>query len=620
MPSGPLRHGIPMHSSFFDLLFGIMFGVFGLVGLPMPVSVPPLPDQPALLHVVPADALGFVCWNGSAAADPKSTNLTERLAAEPEVRAMVAQLRSAFVTMVQGEGQELPATMVKVAMHALERPGCVFVRRFGPKPQIEAGVVVHFGEQKQGAVELLTALVARASEHLGNAGAPHPDQEIDGVTFHSFGTPADRAFVGWAEVDGWITLAIGNEMPGKIVAGLRGKDQGIEANADYTTLAKQCAVARPSTKSFIDLARLRTTFVDLGLAAESLDPIIAALGLTGAKGLVAQTGLEGTGFVQRLRLHAPAKNGLLGALTGQPLSQDELLHVPLDAQLALAVRLDGKKIEQALLALAQAITGQDVAADYERDFVGEFPQQLGGAQWREDLLDHVGEQLTVWNAPSQGGMVFTGLTGLLQLRDGARFAAGFTKVMDVVRTHMPDKATLRASGKRLQRGMETMESFVHAGTTVHWLNDIDDHVFAPAWAVIGDHLVASLLPQPLRAFLDAQPANPDRSLAKLPEIARRGAATAMFYWNAKDVIATGYPVLLAALRMNDLEWQRDGFDFDAADLPQPAALLPHLGRELLLWTPVDGGWQLQRSGTIPAFDPLTLGVVGGLVALLDEVL
>ncbi len=597
----------------------IVLGFAGLFGVPMPMAVPPLPDQPTLLHVVPADALAFFAWNGTGTADPKSDNRTERLAAEPEVRAMVAQLRAALIGMVAREGERMAADTMTVLTDALQRPGCVFVRRFGPKPILDAGLVVHFGDGKQAAVALLEAASQRLHELSRGAGDLHADMVVDGVTFHSFGTPADKLFVGWAEVDGWVALALGAETPAGIVAGLRGKSRGIADHADYQALEGGCAVARPCTKSFVDLGKLRTTFENFGADGQQTAAVFAALGLTGAKAIVAQSGLEGQGFVQRVTMHAPAKEGLLGALLPQPLLVDELVQVPIDAQLTLAARLDGKKVEQALLQLMAAMTGEDVAADYERSFVGEFPQQLGGARWREDLLDQIGDQLTVWNSPGQGGAGFTGLTGIVPLRDANAFAAGFAKVMGVLQQQMPSKADVAARGDRLRRGMETLESFQVGDAIAHWLNDLDDNSFAPTWSVAHGHLIGSLLPQPVRAFLGDQPANPDQSLAKLPEIARRGAASLLWQWNAKDVVAVGYPMLIAALRTIDVEWQREGFDFDAADLPRPSVLLPHLGREVTTVTAVENGWRMQRTGTIPSFDPLAFALGVGLAAMIDEV-
>jgi hypothetical protein len=612
-----------MHMSILDSFFALLLAVGGLFGLPMPIAVPPLPDEPALTRIVPKDAMAFFGWNGTAAADPKSPNQTEQLAAEPEIRAMVLQLRTALAGVAKGEGNDLAAGIFETVLASLERPGCVFVRRFGPRPILEAGIVVRLGDAAPTATRLLGKVGDAFRERQGDRqGAPplHPDVTADGVVFHAMGSDKEHAFVGWAELDGWVALAIGTEMPAQIVAGLRGKDVGIEANADYAKLAPTCAVARPSTKAFVDLPKLVATLQAEAVEGVNFQPVLDALGLRGATAVVSQTGLDGQGFVQRLRLAAPAGDGLLGAFGGAPLDQGELTHIPLDAQIALSTRFDARKLEAALLAIASSVSGQDVAAEYERDFVGEFPQHVGELRWREDLLDHVGNQVTVWNSPTQAGLVGSGLTLALPLRNGGAFAESLATVMGIARKEMPSKEARRLRGAQPRRNSEYLESFVHKGATVHWIDILDDDVFvAPSWTIVGDHAFGSLLPQALRATLDALPTNPDQSLAKLPLLNKRGAATAMFCWNAKELVALGYPLLVPALKSMSYEWQPDGFDFDVADLPQPRALVPHLGRELLLWEPVAGGYSLSRSGTLPVFDPLTLGLIGGLVALVDEV-
>lgn len=611
-----------MHMSLLDSFLALFIAIGGLIGLPMPIAVPPLPDEPALTRVVPKDALAFLAWNGTAAADPKSSNQTERLAAEPEVRAMVLQLRTALTAVALHDGNDLASGLFETVSASLERPGCVFVRRFGPRPILEAGIVVRLGDAAPAATRLLQKLADALRQKTSRSNVPlHTDITVDGVVFHAMGSDQEHAFLGWAELDGWVALAIGNEMPAQIVAGLRGKDVGIEANEDYAKLAPACAVARPSTKAFVDLPKLVATLQAAAAEGVNFEPVLHALGLRGATAVVSQTGLEGQGFVQRLRLAAPAKDGLLGAFVGAPLDQGELTHIPLDAQFALAMRFDARKVEAALLALAGAATGQDVAAEYERDFVGEFPQHVDGLRWREDLLDHVGDQLTAWSSPGQGGLLGSTLTLALPLRDSGAFAESLATVMRIAGKELPSKEARRQRGTQPRRNAEYLESFVHKGATVHWIDILDDDVFvAPSWTVVGDHAFASLLPQAIRATLDALPPNPDQSLAKLPTVNKRGGATAMFCWNAKDIVALGYPLLMPTLKAISYEWQREGFDFDVADLPQASALMPHLGRELVLWEPVPGGGSLVRQGTLPMFDPLAVGLLGGLTALLDAVL
>jgi hypothetical protein len=230
------------------------------------------------------------------------------------------------------------------------------------------------------------------------------------------------------------------------------------------------------------------------------------------------------------------------------------------------------------------------------------------------MLQKADGQLTAWNAPSQGGFGFTAATARLGLRDGAAFAALFQRFMARMGEQLRSKAAVRAAGERLRRRDGYLESFRHGEHTVHWLDVLDDDLpFPLSWSAGTGALTLSLTPQSLRATLDACDApNPDHSLARLPGVNRRGSATVLVQFDAAALVTHGYPLLPMLVQAGGSEWQRDGFDFDAADVPRLAALQPHLGRELLLFGPAAGGFAFRRSGTLPVVDPLTVALASAL--------
>ena len=60
----------------------------------VPLGVPPLPEDPVLAKVAPEECLLYFSSAGMAKPDPKSTNQTEKLFAEPEIRKAVAELEN----------------------------------------------------------------------------------------------------------------------------------------------------------------------------------------------------------------------------------------------------------------------------------------------------------------------------------------------------------------------------------------------------------------------------------------------------------------------------------------------------------------------------------------------
>src|SRR5262245_33173563 len=80
---------------FFQHVFLVLASLAGLIGTPLPVPLPPLPEDPALVRAAPADCNLFVEWFGSGAPVAGTGNRSERLAAEPEVRQLVERLLAA---------------------------------------------------------------------------------------------------------------------------------------------------------------------------------------------------------------------------------------------------------------------------------------------------------------------------------------------------------------------------------------------------------------------------------------------------------------------------------------------------------------------------------------------
>jgi len=77
----------------------------GLLGMPMPLPLPPQPEDAALMRVAPRDSALFVQWFGRGEPAPNTTNRTERLAQEPEVRAMIARLIASSLGALKHEAR-----------------------------------------------------------------------------------------------------------------------------------------------------------------------------------------------------------------------------------------------------------------------------------------------------------------------------------------------------------------------------------------------------------------------------------------------------------------------------------------------------------------------------------
>ena len=233
--------------------------LFGLLAVPSPLGVPPMPEDPALLRAAPADSLVYLQWFGSAAPSAQSNNATERLAAEPEIRTLVHRLRDAVrdALLYEARGDAVATEALEMAEVAIQRPGCLFVTNLD-NAEFRGGLVLSMGEHAEKAGRLMRKIEGMLVQQLPpSAELELPDPgSIEGVKFRALPLPPGGPAVAWAVADGYLVLTVGADTPAKVVRGLRG-GSGLGENATFVGLHGKVRVARPSFRTFIDLARIR---------------------------------------------------------------------------------------------------------------------------------------------------------------------------------------------------------------------------------------------------------------------------------------------------------------------------------------------------------------------------
>ena len=111
-------------------LFCLVFGSFSASAWAFPFGLPPVADDTLLSKVAPEECLFFLTWNGSAAADPKSTNATERFFAEPEVKLLLNEIHSRFrnaTVAAEGVTPISPQATYDLASAIIHRPTAIFL-------------------------------------------------------------------------------------------------------------------------------------------------------------------------------------------------------------------------------------------------------------------------------------------------------------------------------------------------------------------------------------------------------------------------------------------------------------------------------------------------------------
>lgn len=577
------------------LSFLFMIAV-GLAGVPLPVGVPPLPEDPALMRTAPKDALAYVQWAGTAQADPKSANLTERLAAEPAVRALFDRLvratRAAFRQELRGRAFAQADRALRLGLEIVQRPGCLFLSELDPQRSfVRGGVVVQLGPR---AKPILDGLRSLTKAFLGSG-----PEKLDDAAAEALPLPPGAPPVTFRVVGQHLVVGLGPGTTERMVARLRGEGAGLGAHPAVARLAGAAHVERPSFRMFVDTAALLEL---LGPMPRPAAAGFAALGVRDVSALFSESGLEGDGFVSRVMLASKERRGVLALCAGRPLEATDLAVVPADASFALAARVSPAKAWTTLLQVVGGFSPRG-REEMEREVV-EGMERRTGVRLVEDLLAHCGDALAIWNSPRQGGLLFPGIVAALALKDAARFRAGFVKLMASAQEEM---APRRSTSGRLRRGVYLQERQI-AGQTVWWLNSVGDDVpLAPAWCVTETHVMFSLFPQALTAAI-RRGAETSDSLAAIPRLLS-AEARAVSFVNARRVFDVAYPMLQMLAQLACAELQREGFAIDVTALPEPGAIGPHLRNEIVRLEHHEAGLRLVREGTLPFADSLLGGML-----------
>lgn len=598
---------------FFRHITLVFVSYLGLLGIPMPLPLPPQPEDPAMLRVAPADSVLFVQWFGQGESNPNSKNRCEQLAQEPEVRAMITRLiascRAALVHESRGsEDFAAVLALLDSAVTMFAHPGCLFVQDLQP---FAGGFVVRNGEQAAATAKAFAAALVAGSRGR----AQLEKKTIGDVTFETVALPQDLKFLAWGVVDNCFVLSVGEAATEQIVAGLQNTDQGLAGNPGVRRLMPGCKVERPVLRTYASIEKILRQ-------APYADKFWRPLGLSATKAALAESGLEGDGFVSRVQLAIPQPlegtgEGLLGQLRGKPLSQDDLALIPGDATTAIAMRSIEGGLERAGLLAATSMAGQDPSPLWER-FLAEGIRAMG-LDIRKDLLSHLDDCVVTWNSPGQGGLGFTGAVASLPLRDAQAFGENLTMMWHRLAEIAPSKEKARAKKERLRPYGGYLGSFEHGGSKVWWMDHVDrDLPFGISWTSTDQHGLFSMQPQQIRTAIDNSTLpNFDTALVRKPLIARRGDAHAMLYVDLQGLLRQGYGALLVMFQMESHQWQNDGFDFELADVPRLESLARHLGPELTVLEAVPNGWRITRRGSLPVLDPLLVTVATACLLMLD---
>lgn len=579
--------------SFFSM-FGALLISGGLSGLPL--GIPPAEPDAGMSRVAPEECLFYLSWSGMADASADSGNHTERLLAEPEVQRFIKQISdrlNAALKQGAGQGQQAkrvaeitPRLLRRVAVNAT----AVFAGKFGQGPSgptVPVGIVVNVGDEAAAFENDLLAILEILTEQ------PIPDA-VNGV--RTLVTPLGVPEIQWTVQNGYFILGVSEGT----VAQIQERMSGSDVPTWLTEIHERLPVDRVSSVTFINtkeiLAVAQPFLAPLLLSRgpESANPF-DALGLTNLESVVNVTGLNETNTVSRTWLHVDGKpTGLLAMLDADPINATDLATIPADSTIAFSVKLDPAKTIDRLIALADLIEPGS-SREVRREFQGVDAEI--GFSFEEDLLGSLGDSWSVFQSPSEGGTLFTGWTAVVEARNVAQLKT----VSETIATRVNQFEEMqRARGNRLRTvGIRSMEVGCN---TVHFVNSIGEDIpVAPAWCVTDKHLVISLFPQGVAAFLNRKPGT--KTLASLPHVQRALQADrppiSLCYVDSATVCRAAYPLALMGANMLFSELQREGVDLNISVMPDGETIARHLQPAITTVTNSDDGVEMIATRTLP---------------------
>jgi hypothetical protein len=569
-----------------------------LGGPGFPVGVPPLPEDPLMAKVAPEECMVYFSWAGMAPADAASKNSTERLLAEQEVQTFARLVEKAIASAVLRLSHEiaLPGAAAsegpKLIKAILTRPTAGFIGgiTIGPRgPQIDGGLIVGTGEETEALMKSVAALEDLAGDSLKSV-------EIGGTMWKQPPLPPDAPKVLWGFKGRYFIVGIGEKSIENILKRARG-----QAPKWLVDVKKELAVDRHCSLMYVDLRRI-VTLASTTIPDPSVKTVFTALGLDKVTNLASVTGLDATGCVTRTRLGIEGEStGLFALVEGKPLTAADLAVIPRNSSLAAAARVDFEKMYRGFRELVGKVEPRaQESFDHE---VKQFEAEVG-VNLSDDVFKAVGDTWRVYNSPSDGGLLFTGLTAVATIRDRARLINASQKF-----EHLAQEEAKRVAGlDGPPRGNRyvTIKHFEFAKQTIYFFNFVGpESPVSPAWCVTDKELIVSLFPSHIKSYLTrgATPGTSAGSLADVPEVkaalAEGNGPTMIGYYDAKEIFKTAYPLLQFAAQFATSAMQREGIDVDISMLPSAAAIGRHLRPGVSTMRRTEHGLELVTRQTLP---------------------
>ncbi len=581
----------------------------------MALGVPPGDRDLKLSAIAPADPIAYVTWASMAKPDANGDNPTEKLLAEPQVQVMVQGVVKEILAAIErsGGGNPPDKLMAKelppLILDALTSPTAIYLGTL----EIGDG-----GASGEGAIisRLGRDRMASAKQSMDNfeaiwlkemRGQPTVDLKIGSATLHIVPTPQGVPQVAWGVVaDEYMVVTVGPNEAQRIVPILEGtaKPAGAVGPKWLADLRGAAHIEREGSIAYVNAARILVMAKSLG--GPEAARVLSAIGVDNLQTYGTVAGLDANGFVSKAFVNFDGRPvGVFGLLGDKPLTVEDLKRIPADSTLAIAGHFDSRAIFNEI---RERLGKIDVNSQQDFDLGIKRFEDAVGFSVEKDVLASLGDLVTIHNSPAQGGLVITGATAVVDVKDRARLSAANEKLVAAIEKEAQDRDARDAANEWHRRRGIYVKEIEYAGQKIYFLNAIgEDWVAAPAWCLTEDKLIVSLYPQMIKSMLDAKGRGEAKAGEGFADTSRvkqlfDGGRAPVFAGclNMQALFQTGYPLLHGAATAACGEMQRDGMNIDVSMLPSMNAIVPHLGMDTTAVYRTPTGLMAENHSVIPS--------------------
>lgn len=558
--------------------------------------------DPQLIKSAPPHAYYYQEWTSSGPGQAGAPGI-KGLVADPEIQGFCAAIRKSLSStdsnheswpegLVPGTTwqRDLPELLTLASQHA----GAAYLahtsddRDETPLSGLEAAVILNLGDD---ADEFLTVLNRLLQFSPGKKPLGKPDRQtilmpMKSLLLHQIG--------------GRVIVTTGPAALDRLLARWEQADAGLRQLPEFVQAWQGRQVTELGGLTWINAAALWGDLQQkFGLPGSIAHNVAHSLGLSSVQSVLTVSGLDQQNQVCRTNIALSGeRGGLLRLFSSRALASADFASVPADADFVLATNLNLETVREVIRdivakTLPEAVNGVN---EFQKQLEQELQLSL------DDIVAGFGDVWTIHDAPSNGGVLLTGMVAGVPVRDKDRAQQVVSRLKDLLIESLPHDVGMY--GARL-------EEFEFQGTTIYSLlpppsgfGDGSEPPLSWAFCLTDSHLWLALHPQALKAQLRFLAAKEPRfdAASKLKLQDSSAEQLTAIYIDTPGVGRAVYPLIPFALQTS-FHGMRE---LPLAALPSARAVLPYLQESTILVGRNDKGIMIESTNALPVMIALSI--------------